>query len=390
MTRALLASFVFLALGCPPAIEVQAPRFVVAPVAFGLSARQVTLSWATDVPATAVVSLIPAEGQTVSVVVDELIQGHDVLVQGLTPDTAYEARIVAEANGLVAQASLSITTPPAPNKAPFSVLFDAAHGEEAGNADWVIDAGEAIHSPANPTSPEDWDGTISSWGFDLLQTGRYLLETLPEGESITFGADAPRDLSRFDAFVLPEPNRPLSFQERAAVIAFVEAGGGLILVANHAGADRDDDGFDAREIINQLMNDNGRQSDIFGAQFDPREIVTDPATNLDVQQGVPVIDGPFGVVSRIAINNGTTMTLRANGPATPIGWDNGAPRGLTEVLIAVSSFGLGKVFLIGDSSPFEDGTGQPGNDIFDSWNVDAQDNDVMFLNATAFVVGDEG
>ncbi len=83
------------------------------------------------------------------------------------------------------------------------------------------------------------------------------------------------------------------------------------------------------------------------------------------------------------------MTLRAGGPAQAIGWDNGAVRNLNNVIAAVSSFGSGRVFLISDSSPSDDGTGRPGNDnIFDSWNVPTQDNATLFLNAVAFVVGE--
>jgi hypothetical protein len=311
-------------------------------------------------------------------------------VQGLLPATEYETLIVATAAGIsVASPVLRFSTLPEQQKQSFRVLFDAAHGEAAGNSDWVIDDGERFASPASPSSPTDWEGAISSWGFELFVTGRYEIETLPAGVDVQFGSSSPQDLSNYDAFIVPEPNNPFSSAERNAIVRYVQSGGGLLLVGNHSGSDRDNDGFDAVEVLNQLMNQNGIANNVFGVQFDTSDIDADPANNLDVRQGVPVIDGPFGIVQQIGINRGSTMTLRAGGPAQAIGWDNGAVRDLNNVIAAVSSFGAGKVFLISDSSPADDGTGRPGNDnIFDSWNVPTQDNATLFLNAVAFVVGE--
>ncbi len=127
----------------------------------------------------------------------------------------------------------------------------------------------------------------------------------------------------------------------------------------------------------------------FGIRYDLNEVVEDPLTNIDDRQGIPVIQGIFGQVGVIGINNGATLTITDGVQTQGIAWLNNAPRGLTDVVAAVSSFGAGKVFLIGDSSPFEDGTGQPGDLIFDSWHLTNQDNAALFLNAVAFVVGDD-
>ena len=336
--------------------------------------------------------MTPTQGAPITITVPAGLN-HDILATGLTPNTTYSTKIAISANGLSAEAVISVTTLPG-SQENFRVLFDAAHGEESGNADWVIDDGDRFATPALPQAATDWDGAISSWAFDLFLTGRYEIESVPNGKTITFNSAAnDQDLSLFDALILPEPNRPFSASERAAILNFVEQGGGLILVSGHDGADRDNDGFDAVMILNQLMDPNGvinpNGQSVFGIEFDPVTRSDDPLSNIDDRQGVPVIQGIFGSVNIIGINSGATMTAFAGGPAQPVAWLNNAPRGLTDVIAAVSSFGAGKVFLIGDSSPFEDGTGQPGDLIFDSWNLPNQDNATLFLNAIAFVVGDD-
>lgn len=56
----------------------------------------------------------------------------------------------------------------------------------------------------------------------LQKTGQYSLDTLPAGNTITYGNTGnPLDLSNFDAFVLPEPNVRLSSAEKTAVMQFV-------------------------------------------------------------------------------------------------------------------------------------------------------------------------
>src|SRR5690606_31256824 len=106
------------------------------------------------------------------------------------------------------------------------VLFDAAHGQMAGNADWVIDADACNHVPRFPTpssreiaaaarageTPHEttWSGAFSAFGVALASSG-FELESLPPGERFTFGSvDNPQVLSGYDVLVAPEPNTPLS------------------------------------------------------------------------------------------------------------------------------------------------------------------------------------
>ncbi len=240
-------------LACSSPVPANAPQFVAGPLAIGIDTTQATISWASDVPAEGVIVMTPTQGAPVSLVVPES-QTHDALVTGLTPDTTYSTKITISAAGLSAESTISVKTLAGNQPGNFRILFDAAHGEDSGNADWVIDDGNRFASPANPSADTDWDGAISSWAFDLFSTGRYQIESLPDNATLTFNSAAnQQDLSLFDALVLPEPNQPLSAGERTAVINFVQAGGGLVLVSDHIGADRDGDGFDAVEVLNQLM-----------------------------------------------------------------------------------------------------------------------------------------
>ncbi|MGW4164702.1 hydrolase [Streptomyces sp. NPDC004788] len=268
---------------------------------------------------------------------------------------------------------------------PLRVLFDNSKAETAGNADWIIGTGQPDPLTQNP-SPSvetDWTGAISAWGVALQKTGRYSLKTLPSGGTITYGTTAATDLQNFDTFVLPEPNIRLSASEKTAVMKFVQNGGGLFLISDHTVADRNNDGWDALAIINDLMSDNGvDNTDPFGFSLDVLNIQTDNPRAI-ADSADPVLNGAFGKVTGSIIRNGTTATLK---PA-----DNPSVKGLiyrtgysgnTGAFFATSTFGSGRVAVWGDSSPIDDGTGQSGNTLYDGWNDTAGTNAALALNAT--------
>ena len=76
------------------------------------------------------------------------VTDHIVLVQLLEAGATYSIR-VGDGTGFTGTATEE--TPNAPG-GPFNVLFDAAHGEDAGNADWVIDNDFPTPAPASPSS----------------------------------------------------------------------------------------------------------------------------------------------------------------------------------------------------------------------------------------------
>ncbi|MFK4222414.1 hydrolase [Streptomyces sp. NPDC019890] len=295
--------------------------------------------------------------------------------------------------GTTASAAPAADAPAATAATPHRVLFDNTKAETAGNADWIIGTGQPdpLAQDSTPNAETDWTGALSAWGVALQKTGNYQLKTQPSGNTITYGTTAALDLQNFDTFVLPEPNVLLSAAEKTAVMKFVQNGGGLFLVSDHTGADRNNDGYDAVEVINDLMSNNSVDStDPFGFSVDTLSVGTDnPRAVNDTTN--PVLNGSFGKVTGSIIRSGTTVTLK---PA-----DNPAVKGLvyhtgysgnTGAFFATSTFGSGRVAVWGDSSPIDDGTGQSGNTLYNGWNDTAGTNAALALNATEWLSGGTG
>ncbi len=268
-----------------------------------------------------------------------------------------------------------------------SFLFDYTKDETAGNADWIIDDNFPQPYPSNPSSPEDWLGAISSWGYDLHQMG-HRVRTLPPGHTITYGnASDTLDLMYFDVFILCEPQDPLSPQEKQAIVNFVADGGGLFLVANHNASDRNNNGWDSPHIFNAAGFDT-----LFGIHFnvtgEPNNNIWDhPDSNVTADPDDPIIHGPAGNVGAIGYYAGTAMTLWPSFNSQVQGhvWMTGASHGTSQVTLASSRYGNGRIVGIGDSSPADDGTGQPGNNLFNGWTAEGEDNNVAFLNASLWL-----
>ncbi|MCS0603774.1 hydrolase [Streptomyces sp. LP11] len=291
---------------------------------------------------------------------------------------------------LAAAAVQAGTSTPAHAATTHRVLFDNAHAETAGNADWVISTSQPdpLGQDATPNAETDWTGALSSWGVALQKAGGYSLKTQPSGSALSYGGSSATDLSNFDTLVLPEPNKAFTTAEKTAIMTFVKNGGGLFMISDHTGADRDNDGEDAVEVLNDLMTNNSVDStDPFGFSIDTLDVKSGyPAAISDSSN--PVLHGSFGTVTKSLIADGTTATLK---PA-----DNSSVKGLvyrdgysgnTGAFFATSTFGSGRVAFWGDSSPIDDGTGQSGNTLYDGWNDSGATNAPLALNATAWLAG---
>ena len=273
------------------------------------------------------------------------------------------------------------------------VLFDNTKAETAGNADWIISTSQPdpLQQNSNPQSETDWTGALSSWGVALQKTGQYTLDTLPSGNTITYGNTSNAlDLSHFDAFVLPEPNIRLSTAEKTALMQFVQNGGGLFLISDHTGSDRNNDGWDSPEIINDLLTNNGvDNTDPFGFSVDSLDISTDNPRAIQSSTD-PIINGPFGKVTGSILRDGTTFTLHPADNANVHGLvylSSASPSGTTGAFVVSSTFGSGRIAIWGDSSPIDDGTGQSGNTLYNGWNDPAGTDAAIALNTTAWLTG---
>ncbi|MEU4346313.1 hydrolase [Streptomyces sp. NPDC023838] len=291
-------------------------------------------------------------------------------------------------------AALAVTAPPAAAvTTPHRVLFDNSKVETAGNADWIIGTSQPdpLGQKADPSVEKDWTGALSSWGVALQKTGAYSLKTLPSGNTITYGTSSALDLQNFDTFVLPEPNVLLSAAEKTAVMKFVQNGGGLFMISDHTGSDRNNDGADAVKVLNDLMTNNSVDStDPFGFSIDSLNIASD---NPRAVTGTtdPVLNGSFGKVTGSIIRNGTTATLKpADNPAVKGLVYRTGSSGNTGAFFATSTFGSGRVAFWGDSSPIDDGTGQSGNTLFDGWDDPAGTDAALALNGTEWLAGAAG
>jgi hypothetical protein len=280
----------------------------------------------------------------------------------------------------------------APAATVHRVLFDDTKAETAGNADWIISTSmpDPLAQNANPTGETSWTGALSAWGVALQRTGSYSLKTLTPGSIITYGGSGALDLANFDEFVMPEPNSPLSTAEKTAVMQFVQHGGGLFLIVDHNGSDRNSDGWDSVRVANDLMTNNSVDStDPFGFSEDVVDVGTEnPVAITDGSN--PVLNGTFGHVIGSIIRDGSTQTLHpADNPAVKgLVWRTSAnPGGTTGAFFTTSTFGAGRVAIWGDSSPIDDGTGQSGNTLYNGWNDPAGTDAALALNGTAWLAG---
>jgi hypothetical protein len=276
-------------------------------------------------------------------------------------------------------------------------LFDATKAETAGNADWIISAsgGSVPRFPtpaqANVTqsTPETyWTGALSAWGIDLVKLGHHV-ESLPPGTAISFGNNSnPQDLSNYDVFIVDEPNTVFSSAEKTAILSFVQNGGGLFMISDHNGSDRNNDGWDSPKIWNDMMSNNSVQTNPFGISIDLLTF-NDASTNvLPASTNDPVIKGPAGTVTNIKISAGTTFTLNPtiNNSVKGVIWKTGASQGNSSVLCGYVKFGSGRVVFVGDSSPADDGTGQSGNSLYPGWTGEANgDHRRLHLNGSLWL-----
>jgi hypothetical protein len=293
-------------------------------------------------------------------------------------------------------------------------LFDASHYENAGSADWQIDAdgtenvplytgGTTVETKAQRfptpsytgitagTSENYWKGAMSAWAVSLVKRG-HQVESLPVGTAITYGnASNPQDLSNYNVFMVIEPNRLFTASEKTAIMNFVSNGGGLMMVADHTAAttggtdgngynpsDRDGDGFDSPRVWNDLMTNNGiNNSNPFGFSVDFVDISEQPTTKVYTGSNAHaqvVLNGLAGTATKLAFYNGTTATLIPAGNSSVQGlfWRaSGTVGSTTKVMALLATYGTGRVVFVGDSSPSDDGTGDTNDNLHNGWSGDS-------------------
>lgn len=280
------------------------------------------------------------------------------------------------------------------------ILFDNTHAETSGTtADWCIDAdqdnmgwgpsggyvGGSTH--ANPqriptpaqsgitsSTPETyWTGALSYWAIDCVNKG-YWVETLPFGGAITYGTTNTQDLSNYNVFVVDEPNIRFTQTEIAAIMHFIQNGGSLLAISDHNGSDRNNDGWDSPAIWNDFMTNNPIANNAFGYTFSLQSF--SGLSNNMLTTGDSITRGPFGNVAEVQWSSGTCMTINpSQNPSVKAHiWKSGRGQTDTAALCVTARWNCGKIASISDSSPTDDGTGNPNSTLYTGYTGDAAGN----------------
>ncbi len=291
------------------------------------------------------------------------------------------------------------------------ILFDDTKAESAANADWVIDAdahdlgfsgGTAHVGGGNESDPQQfptplqstvtsataetyWEGSLSSWGIDLVKLG-YEVEELPYNGKITYGDNTnAQDLSHYKVFIVDEPNILFTTAEKTALLSFVQNGGGLFMISDHVGSDRNNDGHDSPSIWNDFMTSS---NNVFGITWALNDF-SQTSTNFATLPNDSLIHGPYGHPTKLQYSDGSSLKINPalNSSVVGVVYVNGCSTvGDTGVMMCHARYGSGKVVATGDSSPMDDGTGDPNDNLYNGWTGDANGNhELLIMNATIWL-----
>ena len=282
------------------------------------------------------------------------------------------------------------------------ILFDCTKAETAGNADWIIDADlhnltwnpnantGSSYTKSNPqqyptptqttvtssTAETYWEGALSNWGIDCVNKG-FWVETLPPiTGQITYGNNSnPQDLSNYHVYIVDEPNIVFTSAEKTAMMNFVQNGGALFMISDHETSDRNNDGWDSPNIWNDFITNNPVQNNAFGIHF-ALENFSQTSTNVTTVSTDSIIFGTYGSVSEVMWSNGTSMNIKTseNPSVKACIWKLGMGQTDTAILCSYARYGCGRVAAIGDSSPPDDGTGNPNSSLYNGYTHDANGN----------------
>ncbi|MDQ6764511.1 MAG: DUF4350 domain-containing protein [Verrucomicrobiota bacterium] len=303
-----------------------------------------------------------------------------------------------------------------PLTSPSQVLFDATKAEMAGNADWIIDAdahdlrvgstdGSGTRGAGNESDPQRiptpsiagitastpetyWQGALSAWAVALAKAGVTSIETLPVFISptsnvrsrITFGDSTnPQDLSNYRMYVVCEPNILFTAAEKTAILQWVFNGGRLFMVADHNGSDRNGDGVDSVGVWNDLLG----TTSVFGFRYNLDDV--SPVGVADSTATNPLTHGPAGTVASFKYVNGATMTISDPTVAHAAVWET-ASHASNQVMALYGTYGAGKFVAVGDSSPIDDGTGDPNDTLFDGWDDANGDDGHLVMNGSLWLL----
>lgn len=225
------------------------------------------------------------------------------------------------------------------------VLFDEGHAQTAGNADWTIGGGFS-----------DFADVFKAAGC-----------TLKSVKSLT-----PDVLRGASVIVLPEPNSAYTPTEEKAIVDFVNNGGALYAIGDHNNSDRNGDGIDSVGVLNRFLPK-------LGLELELRYFTEAPAggeyRKTPITQGVRAV-GTWG---------GTSIRCLS---ATAEGHIFFSAKNGGGAFIATAIVGTkgGRVVAMGDSSPYDDGTGDPRDKLHNGFTNPKFQHDVLARNTVKWVL----
>ena len=210
------------------------------------------------------------------------------------------------------------------------------------------------------------------------------VETLPSSGSITYGENNEQDLKNYSVFIVDEPNIKFTDSEKTAILNFVKNGGGLFMISDHTGSDRNHDGYDSVQIWNDLMQKNSVQKNPFGFTIDLNTF-SETTSNVLSSKNNMILNGSQGKVTQLKYSAGASITITTAATSTEgLIWRNNSNQENSNIMCASATFGKGRVVVIGDSSPADDGTGNPKDKLYYGW-TELSSHAALHLNASLWL-----
>ena len=160
------------------------------------------------------------------------------------------------------------------------------------------------------------------------------------------------------------------------------------MISDHNISERKNDGWDSPNIGNNLMA-SASPANPFGITFDLNNLTFTTGVGAAVAPTDSLLHGPAGNPVAMEYHNGASLTLSPSANASVLGvlfQPSQATTGSTDVWWAHTRYDRGQVAALGDSSPPGDGTGAPGDNLYDGWAAEANgDHARILLNATIWL-----
>jgi hypothetical protein len=133
------------------------------------------------------------------------------------------------------------------------------------------------------------------------------------------------------------------------------------------------------------MSTNTVQTNPFGVTITLNNF-SETTSNRLTSTTNPILNGSQGIVSQLKYSNGASMSINTTANPTVQGliWRSTSTQGTSNIMLCSASFGSGRVVVLGDSSPADDGTGAAGNTLYPGW-TELPSHSRLHLNASLWL-----